>query len=370
MSEASLNANSFYKFNYEDLSVVAGGRSIIDQPKLHIYSLEDADAFFRSYGFDLKKEEDLDRAWQIHRRAIVLMVEKLKFAENEIPEEVRLPDHLKDIRNLLIWASSDSNPNLHRWACAVLRCMHVFSILEADLFAKFADQIQMQILAPFENAIVHEDQIYLRSHQKEGLPQIPLYAFHTKPLKSSSSSVIKLLSKPNVFSAQLLDKVGVRFVTNSIFDCFQVIRFLMDENVINYAHIMPDQSSNNLYPVDEFIDVCNKLEKKYGNEKLDPEVIERFFTSHFNSKKQRGILNLFRKQNPFSSTDFKYIKFICRKLINIKPDSSGDSFNIFFPYEVQILDKGSYMTMQGGTSEHTAYKVRQVEAARKRVYPL
>ena len=88
---------------------------------------------------------------------------------------------------------------------------------------KSATKIQKQILTPFENAIVQEDELYLRSYKKEGHGQVQLLKFQSKPFKTSSSTVIKLLAKPDAVAMKVFDKIGVRFVTNTVFDSFQVI---------------------------------------------------------------------------------------------------------------------------------------------------
>lgn len=364
------HSSSYYRFNLEELSVVAGGRSILDQPKLNIHSLDEADSFLKSYGYNVNLDDDKNKLWYFHRRALVLLTEKLKFAENEIPEEVRLPQKLQDIRYLLIWASDQNKGNLQRWSCAVLRCIHVFIHSESDLFSSFSEEIQKQILTVFEQSVVYEDKLYLRSFKKDGHRQVALNQFYTKPFKASSSSVIKLLAKKDAVAMKIFDKIGVRFITNTIFDSFQVIRFLVEENLMSYAHIMPDQSSNNLYPVEEFMQVCQKLESKHGVDFIhQPEKIDRLLLTHLKSKSQKGFLNFFRKSNPFSASDFKYIKFISRKLIKIKLET-GKEFSFFYPFEVQIIEKETYDKMHDGDSEHTAYKIRQIESARNRVLGL
>lgn len=356
--------SSYYQFDPYALSVVAGGASVLDQPKLHIHNPQEADAFLKSYGFDLSVPEELERLWYFHRRAIVLLTEKLKFDIKEIPEKVSQREHLIDLRNLLIWASQSKESELQKWSCALLRCLHVFIHSESDLFRFYSEEIQKQILTPFENSVVHEEQLYLRSFKKEGPLQIPLNKFQTKPFKTSSSTVIKLLAKSDAVAMKVFDKLGVRFVTNSIFDSFQVIRFLVEENLISFPHIMPDQSSNNMYPVKEFLAVCEKLEKKHGPmSRMDSDKIDRLL------KKQleiNGLLNLFRKDNPFSSIDFRYIKFITRKLIRIS-NTANKEFSFFYPFEVQIMDSKAFEQMQTGDSKHEEYKNRQIASARKRI---
>ncbi|MFZ3229671.1 MAG: TIGR04552 family protein [Pseudobdellovibrio sp.] len=359
---------SLFSFDSSSLSVVAGGASALDSPNLHIHNLEDAEAFIKSYGYRINDVDDLERLWYFHRRALVLMTEKLKIDINKIPDSIKTKESLLDIRFLLIYASQSEDANLQKWSCAVLRCMHVFIHSETDLFSSFSEEIQKQILAPFEQSIVQDDKLYLKSFNKEGHSPVELAGFFTKPYKTSTSTVIKLLARPEALAMKIFDKIGVRFVTKSVFDSFQVIRFLVDENLISYPQIMPDQSSNNMYPVEEFLSVCNKLKKKHSHDKkLASEKIDRLLNQKLKSNKN-AFLGMFRKENPFSAKDFKYIKFISRKLIHVDSGASGKKFNFFYPFEVQILTEEAYLKMQSGESEHSSYKNRQIEVAIKRLF--
>jgi uncharacterized protein (TIGR04562 family) len=361
--------SSFYFFDSSSLQVVAGGASALDRNNLNIHGLKEAESFLRSYGYEISNPDDLERLWYFHRRALVLMEEKLHIDLSKMPAELKDKENLQDIRNLLIAASQAENQNLRKWACAVLRCMHVFVHAETDLFGSFSEEIQKQILTPFENSVKQDDKLQLRSFQKEGHPSIDLYDFQTKPFKTSSSTVIKLLAKSDALALRVFDKVGVRFVTKSIFDSFQVIRFLIEENLISFPQIMPDQSSNNMYPVAEFIAVCDKLKNKHSAEhKLSSEKIDRLLLSKLKSS-QNAFLGLFRKENPYSSVDFQYIKFISRQLIKIEGGKGGKPFSFFYPFEIQIINENAYKKIQTGESEHSAYKSRQIKAAVKRLFP-
>lgn len=364
--------SSFYFFDPSSLSVVAGGASALDRKSLNVHGLDEAESFLRSYGYQISKGDDLERLWYFHRRALVLMGEKLRINLDEMPAEIKSKEALKDVRLLLIYASQTNNKELQKWSCALLRCMHVFVHAETDLFSSFSEEIQSQILTPFENSVRQEDRLILRSFMKEGHPDIELRDFQTKPFKTSSSTVIKLLAKPDALAVKIFDKLGLRFVTKSIFDSFQVIRFLVDENLISFPQIMPDQSSNNMYPVQEFLEVCKKLEGKHSpDHRWSSEKIDRLLQQKMKNS-QKAFLGLFRKENPHSSEDFKYIKFICRQLIKIEGPAgvgSGKGFSFFFPFEVQIMNEASFNKIQSGESEHSAYKNRQVQAAVKRLFP-
>ncbi|GIL18328.1 MAG: hypothetical protein BroJett040_20790 [Oligoflexia bacterium] len=362
-----------FQFLAPVLQSVVGGKSAIDLPRLNIKSEEEAEAFLNGYGFNLKDEIQVKKIWYYHRRALVLMEEKLGIRLSEIPEEVRDPKSLVDIRKLLLWASSDhpGEKHLQRWSCTLLRVMHVFMHAESDLFASFSEEIQKQILTPIQDCVYHDGSTgltFLKRPEKVGQnggEQIGLQGFEVKPFKTSSSTVIKLLAKPDALAMSVYDKLGVRFVTKTMFDVFCVIRFLVSENLISFPHIMPDQSSNNLYPADLFIEVANELAGRATG--LSEDQIDKYFLKRLEERKDEfGIL---RKQNAFSGHDYRFIKFICRKLIRIHPIGQKESFGFFFPFEVQIMDEKSHRSILSGPSEHEAYKERQKMAARKRIMP-
>jgi uncharacterized protein (TIGR04562 family) len=357
-----------FLFDTDMLNSVAGGRSAIDTPRLHIKTAEQASSFIQSYGFDYDKTDDQEKLWYYHRRALVLMVEKLHIELADIPELLRERKSLGDVRRLLMFASSaeESEKTLQRWSCAILRCMHVYVHAENDLFSSFSEEIQSQVLTPFQRAIYHDGnahKAYLKSHAVERTP-IELLGFEVKPFKTSSSTVIKLLAKPDALAMKIFDKLGVRFITRSLFDSFQVIRYLVEENIMSFAHIMPDQSSNNLFPVDLFVRTCKELMDS-GQEYTEEDVDAIF------EKRLQGIgvsENFFRKENTFSGADYRFIKFITRKLIHVYPQGGKDSFRFFYPFEVQIMDQRAHQSILSGPSEHEAYKERQRRAAKKRIF--
>ena len=79
------------------------------------------------------------------------------------------------------------------------------------------------------------------------------------------------------------------------------------------------------------------------------------------------ILKIIKKENVFSGSDYKFIKFICRKLIRITSNEQTQ-FKFFYLFEVQIMDHQAYLKIQSGPSEHHAYKERQKTAARNRIF--
>ncbi len=363
-----MNSNNLH-FEPDMLFTLAGGRSVLEMQRLNIHTLEAATAFLKTYGFDVNLPETVERMWYYHRRSLVLLTERLGFEAVEIPEVLRDQKMLGDIRLLLLHASSrdEREKLLQKWSCAILRTMHVFVHAENDLFSSFAEEIQNQIITPIQQRITyvgaqHSPALIEKNIQGDE-ERIELMAFELKPLKTSSSSVIKLLAKPDAIAMRLFDKLGVRFVTKNIFDSFRVIRFLSQQSIISFPHIMPDQSSNNIYPVELFLKFCEEeVSKSLTSEEIEVRLMNLLRQSLSENK-------FLRKENQYSGSDYRFIKFISRQLIKVNGENGRGGFSFFYPFEVQILDQEGYLKTLSGPSEHAAYKERQMIAARKRLFP-
>lgn len=358
-----------WNFDYDVsvLKTMVGGDSSLDTPRLFVENYEDAYAFLKSYGFDLHDPKQEKRTWSYHMRALAFLREKILEKDEEIPEIIADPKKLKDIRNLLIWASQKTPSDLSRWSCAVLRVAHVFVHSENDLFSFYAEEVQKQILSPIQDCVIHEsNRIFLRHLFSPD--EIKLKLFEVKPFKTSSSEVLKMLAKPEVVALKVLDKIGIRFVTENLFDAFQVALFLADRHLINFAHVIPDQSSNNLYPLPLFVETLKKLcDLQEQGHPVDFEIMNRHLMERWSDRTSND--GLVRKENSFSDSEYRFIKFICRKLITVKRPNGDAFFSFFYPFEVQIMDEASYQRNQAGASSHLQYKERQRKAARLRLFP-
>jgi uncharacterized protein (TIGR04562 family) len=198
---------------------------------------------------------------------------------------------------------------------------------------------------------------------------IRLHKFEIKPFKTTSSSVIKLLARPEKVALTLLDKLGVRIVTRSIFDSFRVVRFLIDAHLVSYPHIIPDQSNNTLYPLNLFIETMTELKiREKQNEKFSSADIESLLIERLSKAAERA--NFLDKENHFSGPEHRFIKFINRKLITVSlgPSETQRAFRFFYPYEIQIIDQDTYSKSLVGPTAHDEYKSRQRLKARRRVF--
>lgn len=348
------NSNSEQEISEQNLRTVLAGDSAIDFSRLEISNLDLANKFIQSYGFDSTKSEDVEEIWGIHRKAVSLLREHLMEEGEKIPDELGDPSLLGEIGNLLVLASQKENSERQRWSCAILKVMHAYAHVKNDLFSQFSDQIQDQILKRFKNYVVEDPIVGVRLGSGES--SISLHKFEVKPFKRTSSSVIKLLSKKNAVAINLLDRLGIRIVTKNVFDAFRVIDFLLRENIVNFPNVMPEQSHNNLYPVNLLLEVV----KSRGV----PEGINQILQEKLNSAEARAEFKI--KENEFSASDYKFMKFISRQLIEV--ELGGRVIHFFFPYEIQVLDYDTYIGNLSGPQAHEQYKKRQKIAARLRVF--
>ena len=359
-----------FHFDRQVLDCVIGGVSAIDIRMLHVQTEEEASQFVLAYGYDLANPDHLEQLWNTHRRAVALIEEQLLEPGELIPTELRDVAGLKSLTNLLLIASSRAakDREMQRWACAILRVMHVYVHSRHDLFGAFRDEIQAQILKPLQEAIVADDiagTMMLAPNAIGGA--IHLHKFEIKPIKTTASSVIKLLARPERVALTILDKLGVRLVTRNMYDSFRVVRYLVETNLVSFPHIMPDQSANTLYPLNFFMETMGELEgERLKGREITQEEIQESLARRLAEESRAQYLE---KPNQFSGSEYRFLKFINRKLITV-PIGDGDqrrAFRFFYPYEIQVMDQETYARNLMGPMAHDEYKSRQRRRARDRV---
>ncbi|MES2964123.1 MAG: TIGR04552 family protein [Bdellovibrionota bacterium] len=362
-----------FHYDRQVLDCVIGGVSTIDIRMLHIQSEEEAVLFVQAYGYDLSNPDHLEQLWATHRRAVSLIEEQLLEPGEQIPNELRDPEGLGKLTNLLLAASSRAGKDreMQRWACAILRVMHVFVHSRHDLFGAFRDEIQAQILKPLQDAIVADDiagSMMLAPNAVGGA--IHLHKFEIKPFKTTASSVIKLLARPERVALTILDKLGVRLVTRSLYDSFRVVRYLVESNLVSFPHIMPDQSANTLFPLNLFMETMGNLEgERLKGREITQDEIQEALARRLSEAESAQAAQYLEKPNQFSGSEYRFLKFINRKLISV-PIGDGEqrrAFRFFYPYEIQVMDQETYARNLMGPMAHDEYKARQRKRARDRV---
>lgn len=368
-------------FNVMILKTAIGGLSVLDHTYLFIKNDEEAAQFLKAYGFDIFNSSDEARLWNYYGRALAYIQTQLLLPGEQIPEIFKEEKYIKNFVNLLLWASDLSPLYKERqlWSCAILRVIHVLIHLTNDLFTAFSDEIQEQVLKPYRQVIVTDEagQVSLCAPQSSlsGQDSIPLFRFDVKPFKTSNSSITKLLAKPEEVAFGVLDKMGVRFLTHSLYDCFRVLQWLFRHNVLSYPHLIPDESANTLFPLNLFVDLLKSgelinhmgLKKENLSHQEVHDFINKTLLDQLHQDQTSPTSGYREKVNIFSSKEYRFIKFIVRQLVRTQGDTVQRPFMFFYPHEIQIIDWQTYQKNSVGPSSHTEYKARQKKKARERV---
>lgn len=351
-------------FNPQTFKSLIGGAPILEAPAPQVTNIEEARSFLRAYGYDPEDPQDQERLWHIHARAVTYLKSRILKADEQIPESLTDPNLLQDVSHLLIKANQKEKNEEHRWACVLLKVMHVVTHLHNDLFSYFSSEIQEQIFKPYRQYVRQDPATgMLLGGGDESSDPIRLQKIELKPFKDSNSAITKLLSKPEAVAFGLMDKIGVRIVTQTLLDVFRVMQFLVKEHVVSYPHVVPGQTNNSIFPVNLFLEVLEKAKREGLS---DPkEINERL--KNFSAQGIESSQFLIKK-NEFTAGNYRFVKFINRQLVKVNVPGSEKPLSFFYPYEVQIIDYDNYLESMSGEASHDEYKARQRAKARERLF--
>ncbi len=399
------NLRKKYEFRWDVLDIIISGKSSIDSSQgFQTSTLEEADRFARSYGYDLENPIEKAEAFGNFHESINFIRRYFLQPENpdglklEIPRRVL---ELTDIRDLLLMANS-CYPNqgsdaqgmmLRNWSCSILKVMHTVAHIDQDLRTSYFADIQKQIFDRYYK-FIHRDgegQLYL-GDRDEDPTRVDLVAFETKPKKSRDSTLLKLLHKPENVAEDIFDRVGIRFVAQSRLGALQVVKFLKDRMIIMPPNIKPSRSRNTLIALDSFrtqlADLLTQLEK---DELTEDQLINRL--------EEAAEAEISARENPHSSEYYRAIQFTARQLVKLRNPLYDDlkelkaqaksksqlgedvarvvdridlkyvqrEVRFFYPYEVQVVDHKSHEENEKGRSAHSEYKRAQILTALRRV---
>jgi uncharacterized protein (TIGR04562 family) len=354
-----------YQFRRHTLETLLGGVSPLDLAQISVDSVEEAQNLLHNYGYDWNDEEDRRQLISFYHKALVFLKSEMMEETDKIPDPIGDFNQFKDLRQLFVFASEKNGAplDLRRWSCALLKAMHVIVHFSHDMYSIFPAEIKKQILGPIEQCLVSDPvagATMLKKSSEEEL--IKLYKFEQKPVKDFRSSIVKLLAKKKLIALNLYDNIGVRFVTRNIFDSFRVARFLMKNSLVSSLQGINDQAVNTIYPVNLFLEVMDNLRTK--NDDLDSAQVDALLEKKLQEHGERA--EYITKDNHFSGEGYTFMKFVCRKLIRVNVNGADHRF--FYPFEVQIMTKEAYLESIQGDQAHAAYKQRQKQSARIRLF--
>jgi uncharacterized protein (TIGR04552 family) len=306
------------------------GDSVIDWHRLNYADHAEVDRFLRLNEFDPESDEEMGRLEDIRADAVDYLSRAYAMA---IPDEVAADLAARD----LFLVASSQGPH-QKWACVVLKVMHIIHHIngrQALLKMSVSDEIIFREIELKVMQVVEQ----LRA---AGAP-LTEWEWSRKP---RDSQITKLLAKRSTLAANIYDKLRFRLIVPTPEDLVPMIATLTRQ-LIPFNYIVPGESVNQLVDLEQI-----SQERLHA---AGPRPTESPY-------------------NEFSGPDYRIINFVADLPLRIErlvaraelpPD---DVHVVFVLTEFQIADKATALRNETGASSHEAYKARQNERVRMRLF--
>ena len=366
---ASLKSKHKFSLNWGYLNAITSGMSAIDLSSLALRNLHDAREFAREYGFDLDQPATIARIVNGHREAVDFIAANFLAPGQEclIPTEVR---HAADPLQLLVYASqrAEQNELLRMWSCAVLKVMHGIFYIDSDLKLRHFNTIREQVFASLDEVIRKDGEQYFLT---DGEMCLPLLHYDKKSNKGRNSILLKLLQKAAYLAADIYDHLGVRMTFATRFECLLALDALQRAHLLSVTNVDPQRTRNTLLDMVAAKEVFVKYRTLLERSTSYPSELLQTMDAELKALSQPQT----RSDNAHSGSGFASLQVTLRKMIHLHDeaptqDAEGRDVDFFFEYEIQLMDADSHQRSLTGPASHGAYKQRQVETARVRVFGL
>ena len=313
----------------DSVRLMLRGDSVIDWHRLGFTDHEEVDRFLRLNEFDPESEDEMGRLEEIRGEAVDYLSRAYAMA---IPDEVA--DALP-ARDLFLVASA-AGPH-QKWACVVLKVMHIIHHIngrQALLKVSVSDEIIFREIELKVLQVVEE----LRA---AGAPLVE-FEWSRKP---RDSQITKLLAKRSTLAANIYDKLRFRLIVPQQTDIVPMLATLTRQ-LIPFNYVVPGESVNQLINLrDVPVDGATN-----------------------------GVAPIAVPYNEFSGPEYRIINFVADlplRLERLLPKHELPpelSHVVFVLTEFQVADKATAIRNESGASSHEAYKQRQHERVRMRLF--
>ena len=382
-------ASSQWHHDWLPINQTIQGDSIIDFPHLNVRTKNEAKTFLKAYGYDTDDPIIYEEIWRVYFEALHFIRNVLLEPNEKFPSSFYERTSQNDILKLLVEASFPQGER-SAWACAILRVMHTISHLDNDLKLENFHTAREKIFAQFDPFV---RQIAPRkwSFGKPGEEGITLVRYQKKIKKERNSMIVKLISKAQNDVELIYDSLGFRFVVEKKIDAIRLVEKFFELGAISYANIQPRKSFNNLIDIKILREKMEQLHRDVEIGRLTPVEADAQYALldiPLMKLEDAGV------KNSFSSPHYRSLQFTCQHLVHVQDSilpvlekvrsqlektMTGRRFlksfpivlrerkAFYYPYEIQITDKDSYVENLRGRSSHRDYKEKRRIMARKRV---
>jgi uncharacterized protein (TIGR04552 family) len=326
------SADELSRADVDSVRMMLRGDSVIDWHHLGFGDHAEVDRFLRLNEFDPESDDELGRLEDIRADAVDYLARAFAMA---IPDEVAADLPARD----LFLVASSTGPH-QKWACVVLKVMHIIHHIngrQALLKVSISDEI---IFREIELKVLQ----VVEQLRAAGAP-LSEFEWSRKP---RDSQITKLLAKRSTLAANIYDKLRFRLIVPQYSDIVPMLATLTRQ-LIPFNYVVPGESVNQL------VDLRNVLAADAAPPKNGHQPTELPF-------------------NEFSGPEYRIINFVAdlplrlERLLpaaDIPPDLSHV---VFVLTEFQVCDKATAQRNESGASSHEAYKARQHERVRMRLF--
>src|SRR3954467_7764976 len=306
------------------------GDSVIDWHRLNYADHAEVDRFLRLNEFDPENDDEMARLEDTRSDAVEYLSRAFAMA---IPDEVAADLPARD----LFLVASSHGPH-QKWACVVLKVMHIIQHINGR-----AGLLKMSV----------SDEIIFREIELKVMQVVEQLRAAGAPLaewewsrKPKDSQITKLLAKRSTIAANIYDKLRFRLIVPTPDDLVPMIATLTRQ-LIPFNYVVPGESVNQL------LDLQQALQDRLGS--IGPTPSENPY-------------------NEFSGPEYRIINFVADLPLRIerllpRTESPPDNAHVVFVLtEFQIADKATALRNESGASSHEAYKARQNERVRTRLF--
>ncbi|CAN5275785.1 hypothetical protein BH11MYX1_BH11MYX1_30220 [soil metagenome] len=311
----------------QQVRLLLRGDSVIDWHRLTFEDHSEVDRFLRLNEFDPESDDEIGRLEELRGDAVDYLGRAFNMTlSDEIAEE--LP-----ARDLFLVASS-TGPH-QKLACVVLKVMHILHHIAgraALLKMSVSDEVIFREIELKVMQVVEQ----LRA---AGAP-IAEFEWSRKPL---DSQITKLLAKRSTLAASIYDKLRFRLIVPSDADLVPMLVTLI-RSLVPFNYIVPGESVNQL------IDLRRTL----------------------SSTNRRAPTAM--PYNEFSGPEYRIVNFVADLPLRVerllpRAEISPELCHVVFVLtEFQICDKATALRNESGASSHEAYKQRQHDRVRERLF--
>jgi uncharacterized protein (TIGR04552 family) len=322
----------------EAVRLLLRGESVIDWHRLAFTEHAEVDRFLRLNEFNPESDDEMGRLEDLRADSVDYLSRAFAMA---IPDEIAADLPARD----LFLVASSHGPH-QKWACVVLKVMHIIHHISGR-----AGLLKLPV----------SDEIIFREIELKVMQVVEQLRQAGAPLaewewsrKSRDSQITKLLAKRSTIAANIYDKLRFRLIVPSHQDLLPMLATLTRQ-LLPFNYVVPGESLNLLVDLEDLVRAQVRAERA-GRELLS------------------GEHPISPPLNEFSGPNYRIINFVADLPLRIdrllpRGEIPPDLAHVIFVLtEFQIADKATALQNESGASSHEAYKARQHERVRMRLF--